>query len=352
MSDAPQPPTAGCRIRDPGPTDGIGPPTCNELYAQLRTVDDPILGDDIVSLGLVDDVSVDCELIVVEMGLYAPYAPNERQIVEDVHDALRFFNRKVVTAVGENGRMRSRTGGLAGVRNVVPIVGVGDAADDSTVATNVAFALSRIGARVGVLELDADRIGSDETVGRVATAATTSGVPATVHGVSVAMARTVEHAVTGIDWGGLDYLFVDVPADRDGTLETLFDRFPTVNPVVTIDRSASMTDVRNRLDRLTEWGITPLGAIETTGGPIREERRSRFGHTVGNGITEEVELSTFGRIPDTAAIGSGRETSIVWAGHELSTVFDSIASGIANAVGAMGRRAHAERTRGLGSGPR
>ena len=337
MSDAPHPPTAGCRIREPGPTDGIGPPTCDELYAQLRTVDDPVLGDDIVSLGLVDDVSVDRELIVVEMGLYAPYAPTERRIVEDVHDAMRFFDRKVVTVASGHERGGSSARRLASVRNVVPVTDVGDAVDGSTMATNIAFALSRIGARVGTVTLDE---------GVDAGAAGTSGVPATVHGVTVARAGTVEHAVTEIDWGGLDYLLVDVPTDPDELFEAAFDRFPTPGPVMAVDRSTSVADARSRLARLDERGITPLGVVETTGGSGREEHHDRVERTPGSWIAEHAERSLFGRVPDTLADDAEQGTPVVWAGHELSAVFDSIGASVADAVGAVGRRAHAERARG------
>lgn len=361
MSDAPQPPTAGCRISDPRVTDGIGPPTCDELYAQLRTVDDPVLGDDIVSLGLVDDVSVDRDLIVVEMGLYAPYAPNERRIVEDVHEALRFFDREIVTVVGTRGRARARRGRLPSIRNVVPFVGRGGAVDVSTVTVNVAFALSRIGARVGVLTLG-DGVSDDVADGAVTDASVTSGTPATVYGVSVARASTIERAARDIEWGGLDYLFVAVQSDESELRTARSDRLSTTGPVVVAasTRSAresqpvsseSSTSTANgweRPDRADGWVRPPLGVIEMSNGTGCEETDRRVEHLGGERLTDGSKLPVFGRIPDLAAIDTEHGTPVVWADHEFSTVFDSLASGIADAIGARARRAHGNRVRSGG----
>ena len=47
---------------------------------RLRSVDDPELGDDIVSLGLVNDVTVEGDEVAIDLALGAPYSPTESDI--------------------------------------------------------------------------------------------------------------------------------------------------------------------------------------------------------------------------------------------------------------------------------
>jgi len=62
----------------------------NEADVRERLVDvrDPDLGDDIVSLGLVNDVEVDDDEIRISLALGAPFSPHESAIADDVRAAL------------------------------------------------------------------------------------------------------------------------------------------------------------------------------------------------------------------------------------------------------------------------
>ncbi|WP_418282153.1 P-loop NTPase [Halorubrum sp. DTA98] len=387
MSDAPSSPAADRCLDDPTITNGTGPPTLDDIRARLKTVEDPILGDDVVSLGLVDDVRVDDDLIVVRMGLYAPYAPSERRIVERVNEALCGSERTVITVAGNRDRTWEAGERIAGVRNVVPFVSTHARTEPSTVATNVAFALSRAGARVGVLELDdyvpgtnrssgrgdgasGDRGGSDRATrdrGRghrdrdgTETPAT---MPATVRGVRLASSRhllasgagrrsdapstdpdaSIDRLLTDIDWSGSDYLFVDVTTERSDLRRALFDRVSTAGAVVTTTRSASIATVRACFDRLEERGVTPFGLIESVNGSVRGALRRRFDLTPSRWVADESDVPVLGTLPEDPALTADHGTAVVGEDDRFAAVFDAVAANVADAVGASERRAHSRR---------
>ncbi|MFC6770169.1 iron-sulfur cluster assembly protein, partial [Halorubrum pallidum] len=62
----------------------------SDVRERLATVQDPDLGDDIVSLGLVNDIDIEAEANVVRISLAlgAPFSPHESAIAGDVRDAL------------------------------------------------------------------------------------------------------------------------------------------------------------------------------------------------------------------------------------------------------------------------
>ena len=90
-----------------------------EIYERLATIDDPMLGDDIVSLGVVTDVNVTPETIRVGVVLHAPHAPDERSIADSIREELSGFDRDVELYL--DGMTERRGGPLPGVKNVIAV---------------------------------------------------------------------------------------------------------------------------------------------------------------------------------------------------------------------------------------
>ena len=67
----------------------------DDVRERLRTVDDPDLGDDIVTLGLVNSIDVTDDEIRVDLALGAPYSPTETAIASEVREALSDLDRAV-----------------------------------------------------------------------------------------------------------------------------------------------------------------------------------------------------------------------------------------------------------------
>lgn len=124
----------------------------------LRTVMDPELHRDLVSLGMVKDLAVDGDRVRLKVELTTPACPLKDTIGRNVEAALRAAGFKRVE-IAWGAQVRSAPGAsqgelTPGVKNIV-LVGAGKGGvGKSTVAVNIAVALARLGAQVGILDAD------------------------------------------------------------------------------------------------------------------------------------------------------------------------------------------------------
>lgn len=330
----------------------VDSPTRHDIFVRLATVDDPQFGDDLVSLGLVESVEISDEVIVVQLGLYAPRAPKERRILENVYSTLDAFDREIVVIAADCAWKRSKRSQIPGVRNVVPVVGARDGAGTTGVATSVAFELEQQGARVGVLKLEH----------RQAIPPETGTVPPTVRGVRVLSSgafqaangelsdgrlecdrpsELVERLCFDVTWTELDYLFVDVATDDSALRNALFQLVDVAGAVVTTTRSDSTETVRHRIERLRTSGVTPLGVVETGQESVREERSDLCGCEPGTQFDDRSEGVVLETFPVAPVLSTESESTLVNEERDQTESAGDIAARVADAVGGVKRCEHA-----------
>ena len=123
---------------------------------RLRAVSDPDLGDDIVSLGLVNavDVDDDTKSVRISLALGAPFSPAETQIANDVREALSDTEYDVDLTASVPSEVDPDEDVLPDVTNVIAVASGKGGVGKSTVAVNLAAGLSKLGARVGLFDAD------------------------------------------------------------------------------------------------------------------------------------------------------------------------------------------------------
>src|SRR4051812_36546989 len=128
-----------------------------QVMAALRTVRDPELFKDIVTLNMVKDVKVDGDNVDVTVELTTPACPLKDVIERDVTNALKKIgaaNVRLNLTANTKGAAGPRSDALPQVKNIIA-VGVGKGGvGKSTLAINLAVGLHRCGAKVGLMDGD------------------------------------------------------------------------------------------------------------------------------------------------------------------------------------------------------
>ncbi|MBP2685087.1 MAG: Mrp/NBP35 family ATP-binding protein [Deltaproteobacteria bacterium] len=214
---------------------GVAP---GEILSALSKVMDPELGKDLVTLNMIRNVEVTDGAVALDLVLTTPACPMKEQMRAAVEEAVRAVPGVASVEVRVSSDVRAakdpgegkRT--IPGVRNVVAVASGKGGVGKSTISANLAVALARAGARVGLL--DADIYGPSVPTlfhlkGHRLTGEDDKIVPAEAHGLKIVsigflleddtpviwrgpmLMKALEQFLHGTKWGELDYLVIDLP---------------------------------------------------------------------------------------------------------------------------------------------
>ncbi|WP_247000448.1 P-loop NTPase [Halosolutus gelatinilyticus] len=344
--------------------------TEHELKIKLEDVKDPDIGEDIISLGLVNDVAIDDETARISLALNAPYAPSEMELGNRI--------REVCDEVGLEADLRAHVGQEHGfdeevlprVRNVIAVASGKGGVGKTTVAANLAAGLEKRGAMVGIL--DADIHGPN--VPRILPVESDPGVtpsedivPPRSDGVRViSMGFMMEEEddpailrgpmvnkfmlkfLEGVEWGRLDYLIVDLPPGTgDATLNLLQSMPVTGAVVVTTPQEMALDDTRKGIQMFNKHDTPVLGVVENMSSficPSCGDQHGLFGTGGADTIVDKYEVPLLGRVPihpDFGADGTNGALVKDEDSQVQETLADLVAE-ISDRVGETNRRTVAE----------
>jgi len=330
----------------------------------LGAVDDPALGGDIVSLGLVNDLDVDGDTVTISLALGAPYSPTENDIAARVREVLEAegLEPDLTAAIPD----RAEAEVLPGVKNVVAVASGKGGVGKSTVAVNLAAGLADRGARVGLF--DADIYGPN--VPRMVDAddhpqATESEtiVPPEKHGMKLmSMAfmvgeddpviwrgpmvhKVLTQLVEDVEWGHLDYLVVDLPPGTGDTQLTLLQTLPlTGSVVVTTPEDVAVDDARKGLRMFGRHDTTVLGVVENMSTFVCPDcggSHDIFGAGGGHDFADANDLPFLGSIPLDPSVRQGGDQGapvVLDDDNQTGESFREFAAETADMLGLVQRR--------------
>ncbi|WP_436900568.1 P-loop NTPase [Halovenus halobia] len=343
------------------------PPTEEDIRDRLSAVEDSDLGDDIVSLGLVNGIDIDHdeEVIYLDLTLGAPFSPSETAIADDVRDALAGVEYDLELSASVDRGLDPEDEILPHVQNIIAVASGKGGVGKSTVAVNLAAGLADMGARVGLF--DADVYGPNvprmvDTDERPSATEDEQIIPPEQYGMKlmsmdfllgeddpVIWRGPMVHKVLtqlweDVDWGYLDYMVVDLPPGTGDTQLTMLQSVPVSGAViVTTPQDVALDDARKGLEMFGEHETPVLGIVEnmsTFHCPDCGGQHDIFGSGGGQTLADEVQLPFLGEIPLDPAIREGGDDGqpMVLGEGETSDKLREFAETAADMQGIVHRR--------------
>lgn len=305
------------------------PLTKDQVAAALRTVNDPELYKDIVTLGMVKDVRVDGDAVHVMIELTTPACPLKETIRRDVENAVRRIGAESVTvefSANTRGAAQPNKDLLPQVKNVIAVGAGKGGVGKSTIAVNLAVGLARAGAQVGLM--DGDIYGPSMPTmlgirGIPPRSTSVNGVqkivPFYVHGIhAVTIGSLVDQDkpliwrgpmahgafrqlfADNTDWPALDYLIVDLPPGTGDVPLTLCQLLPITGAiVVATPQQVALDDCIRAVRMFQTLNVAVLGIVENMSyfvGPDGSEH-DIFGRGGAQKAAQELGLPFLGSIP-------------------------------------------------------
>lgn len=305
-----------------------------QVLESLRTVQEPELGRDLVSLGMIRDVRIDGDRVQFTVVLTTPACPLRTEIQGRCEEAVRRLPavRDVtvtLAATVPSSQARPQENLVSTVKNVVAVGSVKGGVGKSTVAVNVAVALAHTGAAVGLL--DADVYGPDipMMMGCDRAPVQTDGKfqPMVRHGVQCfsfgcllpeetpiiwrgPMLHTgIRQLLRDVLWGELDYLIVDLPPGTGDVPQTVSQSVPLAGTViVTTPQQASLRVALKALKMWRQFEVPILGLVENMSYFVCPGCGTRYDIFDSGGVERaatEANIPFLGKIPIDLRIREG-----------------------------------------------
>lgn len=343
--------------------------TESDVLKALSTVNDPDIKRDLVSLGMIKDLSVSPEGVRFTVVLTTPACPLKEKIRKDCEEAVAsvvgdtpiFINMtSSVTSLRDNAPL------LPGVKNIVAVASGKGGVGKSTVTTNLAVALAKAGAKVGLI--DADIFGPSIPVmfnceHEQPEVKVVNGknliVPLEQYGVklmsigflappdsavvwrgpmaSAALKQFISDAV----WGELDYMLIDLPPGTSDIHLTLVQTIPVTGAViVTTPQKVALADAIKgvAMFRQPQINVPVLGVVENmayfTPEELPENRYFIFGKDGGKSLADKFDIPLLGQVPLVQGIRESGDSGLpaVMKDGVTATAFRELAETLARQI--------------------
>jgi ATP-binding protein involved in chromosome partitioning len=355
-------------------------PSPNEILGELKKVKYPGFTRDIVSFGLVKDIEVGHAGVTVILGAVSANPEVAKSVVEEVKKTVAAMAGVAGVTVEMEAPQPPRPPAagaqsgrrpIPGVQHVLAVASGKGGVGKSTVAVNLALAMSALGQRIGLMDADvygpsiAMMMGVDQAV---KVSPERRIIPLTRYGVRyVSMALFVNDQTPviwrgpmvtkleteflfNVEWGDLDCLVLDLPPGTGDAQLTITQRVALAGGViVTTPQEVALLDVKRGVAMFNEVHTPVLGVIENMSYYVCRKcghRHEIFGHGGGARMAAELNLPLLGELPIVPELRAGGDTAAPLAaanpGHPASQEFTAIASRVIERLGRVPKPLAAE----------
>jgi ATP-binding protein involved in chromosome partitioning len=302
------------------------------ILAALSKVQEPELHKDLVTLNMIHEIEIQDGSVSFLIRLTTPACPLRDRIEAEARQAVMAIagveqvTIKMDASVPSDGKER----GLLElpVRNVVAIASGKGGVGKSTVAVNVAVALAKSGAAVGLLDADIYGPNVPTMMGlqRLPMPENNKLIPAEAHGVKVMsigflvkpgqpliwrgpmLHSAIRQFLADVSWGELDYLVIDLPPGTgDAQLSLAQSVTLSGGVIVTLPQQVSLEDATRGLEMFRQLNVPVLGVVENMSYLELPDgtRMDVFGKGGGEQMAQKSGVPFIGAIPMDPAVRVG-----------------------------------------------
>ena len=342
--------------------------TKEQVLEALKNVDDPDLKKDLVTLGMIKELEVNGKNVNFTVVLTTPACPMKEMIHKAcVNAVLHFVDAGANVNVKMTSDVTSRKSSgplLPNVKNIIGVASGKGGVGKSTVASNLALALVKQGASVGLV--DADIYGPSQTimfdvVHEKPMIKVVDGknkiIPVESYGVkllSIGFFADTSQAIvwrgpmaskalvqmfSDADWGDLDYLIIDLPPGTGDIHLSLVGAVP-LNGVVIVStpQLVALADAKKGVGmfRLPSINVPVLGIVENmsyfTPPELPNNKYYIFGKDGAKKLAEDLDVPLLGEIPLVQSIceaGDAGRPAVLQESTPQAIAFMEMASAVA-----------------------
>ncbi len=322
--------------------------TTEKILEALSNVQEPDLGKDLVTLNMVKDIEISGNDVSFTVVLTTPACPLKDMIGNACVNAVKLLvnknaNVKVNFTSNTTTKRTDQGAVLPKVKNIIAVVSGKGGVGKSTVAANLALALSQGGAKVGLMDADiygpsvpimfgvrGDRpmmmdVGNDKgmivPLERFGIKLMSIGLLVDEKNAVVwrgpMASSAIRQFVTDVFWDELDYLVVDMPPGTGDIHLTLVQTVPVTGVViVTTPQDVALADAKKGIAMFgqAQVNVPIIGLVENmsyfTPAELPGNRYYIFGKEGGKRLAEEYDLPFLGQIPLVQSIREGGDQGV------------------------------------------
>lgn len=346
--------------------------TKEQVLDALRNVDDPDLKKDLVTLGMVKDIEVNGKNVSFTVVLTTPACPMKEMIQRAcVNAIIHFVDKEAKVDVHMTADVTSRRGEsrpvMPKVRNIIAVASGKGGVGKSTVASNLAVALARQGAKVGLI--DADIYGPSipimfDVVHERPMLKNIDGknriIPVESYGVKLlsigffadpnqAIAwrgpmavKALNQMFSDVEWGDLDYLLIDLPPGTGDIHLSIVSAVPLTGAViVSTPQAVALADAQKgvAMFQMPSINVSVLGMVENmawfTPAELPNNKYYIFGKDGAKQLAEQLNIPLLGQIPLVQSIreaGDAGRPAVLQEETPQALAFMGLAQNVAQQV--------------------
>ncbi|MEO7923868.1 MAG: Mrp/NBP35 family ATP-binding protein [Chitinophagaceae bacterium] len=358
--------------------------TKEKVLEALSNVQEPDLGKDLVTLNMIRDIVIDGNNVSFTLVLTTPACPMKDMMQTACTNAIKILvNKEAVVNVNfTSNTTTKRTDAktiLPKVKNIIAVVSGKGGVGKSTVAANLALAISQGGAKVGLM--DADIYGPSvpimfgvrgERPMMIDVGAEKPMIaPLERYGIKLISigflvdeknavvwrgpmaSSAIRQFVTDVYWDELDYLVVDMPPGTGDIHLTLMQTVPVTGAIiVTTPQDVALADARKGIAMFgqAQLNVPVIGLVENmsyfTPAELPGNKYYIFGKDGGKRLADEYDLPFLGQIPLVQSIREGGDQGIpIMMSDDLVTkkAFEEFAAHVVRSISMRNANISAEK---------